>query len=142
MNTTLAYYATVLSRDFTAYTGKRLQQLSLSYGALFLLLYVGKHPGCTQAALTEALGLDWGYSQRSVAKLTADGFLLREKRGRAYCLSLSEKGAQAFAVAHQVFFDWDEQALQPLTPQQREQLLSLLSKINRKEFNPTLCMKR
>ena len=49
-----------------------------------LLEYVEKHPGCTQAELTAALGLDWGYSQRSVTRLVEEGFLIREKSGRAY----------------------------------------------------------
>ena len=63
MTQTFAYYATVFYRRFAAYTGARLQELGLNFGALFLILYVGKHPGCSQAELTAALGLDWGYSQ-------------------------------------------------------------------------------
>ena len=59
---TLSYYATVFHRSFTAYTTRRLGQLGLTFGSLFPVLYVGKHPGCTQAELTAALGLDWGYS--------------------------------------------------------------------------------
>ena len=86
---TLAYYATVFHRSFAAYTSTRLQALGLSYGLLFPVIYVGKHPACTQAELTAALGMDWGYSQRIVTKLVADGFLTREKVGRAYHLNLA-----------------------------------------------------
>ena len=81
-----------------------LEQLGLSQGLLYPLLYVGRHPGCTQAELTNALGLDWGYCQRSTLRLVEDGFFLREKQGRAYRLTLSEKGMQAFETSHQVFF--------------------------------------
>lgn len=94
---------------------------------------MGKHPGCSQAELTAALGLDWGYSQRSVARLVEDGVLTREKAGRAYCLNLSEKGRKAFDISHQVFFDWDAQNLQTLSPEERETLLSLLAKAAGKE---------
>ena len=118
---TLAYYATVFHRSFTAYTTQRLQQLGLNFGSLFPVIYVGKHPGCTQAELTAALGLDWGYSQRTVTKLVEEGFLTREKSGRAYHLDLSPKGQQAFQVSHQVFFDWDQQALTALDENEREQ---------------------
>ena len=60
---TLAYYATVFHRSFIPpIPPRRLQQLGLSFGSLFPVIYVGKHPGCTQAELTAALGLDWGYS--------------------------------------------------------------------------------
>lgn len=133
MTQTFAYYATVFYRRFAAYTGARLQELGLNFGALFLILYVGKHPGCSQAELTAALGLDWGYSQCSVARLVEDGVLTREKAGRAYCLNLSEKGRKAFDISHQVFFDWDAQNLQTLSPEERETLLSLLAKAAGKE---------
>ncbi len=137
---TLAYYATVFHRSFTAYTTQRLQQLGLNFGSLFPVIYVGKHPGCTQAELTAALGLDWGYSQRTVTKLVEEGFLTREKSGRAYHLDLSPKGQQAFQVSHQVFFDWDEQALTALDENEREQLFALLAKATKKEANST-CMR-
>lgn len=137
---TLAYYATVFHRSFTAYTTQRLQQLGLNFGSLFPVIYVGKHPGCTQAELTAALGLDWGYSQRTVTKLVEEGFLTREKSGRAYHLDLSPKGQQAFQVSHQVFFDWDQQALTALDENEREQLFALLAKATKKEANST-CMR-
>lgn len=134
---TLAYYAIVFHRGFTAYTTQQLQQLGLNFGSLFPVIYVGKHPGCTQAELTAALGLDWGYSQRSITKLVEDGFLTREKSGRAYHLDLSPKGQQAFQVSHQVFFDWDKEVLAALDPEEREQLLALLAKAMKKEASST-----
>ena len=79
---TLAYYATVFHRGFTAYTTQRLQKLGLNFGSLFPVIYVGKHPGCTQAELTAALGLDWGYSQRTVTKLVEDLWELEDRDGR------------------------------------------------------------
>ena len=137
---TLAYYATVFHRGFTAYTSRRLQQLGLNFGSLFPVLYVGKHPGCTQAELTEALGLDWGYSQRCITRLVEDGFLTREKSGRSYHLDLSPEGQEAFQVSHQVFFDWDQQALATLNEEEQKQLFALLAKVSRKEENIP-CMK-
>lgn len=137
MERTLAFYATLFSRDFTAYTTRRLGQIGLSFASLFPLIYVGKHPGCTQSQLTGALGLDWGYSQRTVTRLVEEGFLTREKSGRAYHLDLSPKGQQAFQVSHQVFFDWDEAALAPLDQKEREQLFALLAKVSGKEADST-----
>ena len=134
---TLAYYATVFHRSFTAYTTQQLQKLGLNFGSLFPVIYVGKHPDCTQAELTAALGLDWGYSQRCVTKLGEEGFLTREKSGRAYHLALSPKGQQAFQVSHQVFFDWDKQALAALDESEREQLFTLLAKVMKKEATST-----
>ena len=134
---TLAYHTTVSYRDFTAYTSARLQQLGLNFGSLFLVIYVGKHPDCTQSQLTQALGLDWGHCQRSVARLVEEGFMTREKAGRAFHLRLSGRGQQAFALGHQVFFDWDEQVLSPLSGAERAQLLALLDKMaHAKETQP------
>ena len=138
---TVAYQSTLLYRDFSAFTSQRLAQLGLHYGVLFLVIYVGKHPGCTQAQLTKALGLDWGYSQRSILKLVEDGFLLREKRGRAYHLDLSEKGQEAFAIGHQVFFDWDQENLSCLDETEQTQLLALLEKITQKVAGKRRCTK-
>ena len=134
---TLAYYATVFHRDFVTYTTTRLQALGLNFGSLFPVIYVGKHPGCTQAELTADLHLDWGYSQRCITKLVEDGFLTREKSGRAYHLDLSAKGKQAFAVSHQVFFDWDDETLASLDAEERKQLFSLLTKAIQKEADTT-----
>lgn len=96
---TFSYACTVLYRRFTHYTSNRLHQLGLSFGTLFFLIYVGKHPGCTQSELTTDLRMDWGHSQRTVLKLVESGFLNREKDGRAYRLTLSDKGRQAFELS-------------------------------------------
>lgn len=138
---TFSYRCIILYRAFTAYTSRRLQELGLSFGVLFLLVYVGKHPDCTQGELTQALELDWGYCQRSVVRLVEDGFLLRERKGRAYHLNLSEKGRQAFELSHQVFSDWDGQALAPLSGEERKQLLRLLRKVDLKEGTQDPCTK-
>lgn len=130
---TLAYYTIRFHRQFTSYTSERLQELGLSFGSLFPVIYVGKHPGCTQAQLTAALGMDWGYSQRCITRLVEDGFLTRTKEGRAFHLELSDKGQEAFQVSHQVFFDWDQEVLSALSQPEQEQLFALLAKIQKKE---------
>ena len=122
-----------LNKRFSAYTTQRLQELGLSFGLMYFVIYVGKHPDCSPSELTKDLHLDWGHSQRSLTRLTEDGFLTREKVGRSYRLNLTEKGKAAFAVCHQVFYDWDVQNLSELTAEEQRQLLSLLQKAARKE---------
>lgn len=133
MTETFSYRCITFYRNFVDYTTQRLQELGLSFGVLFLLVYVGKHPDCTQGELTQALELDWGYCQRSVVKLVEDGFLLRERRGRAYHLELSEKGREAFELSRGFFAQWDEQALRGLEEGERETLFSLLNRVTIKE---------
>lgn len=128
---TLSYYTTELYKEFAAYTTEKLHELSLNFGQMYFIIYVGKHPDCTPSALTSALKLDWGYSQRSVAKLVENGFLIKEKRsGRSYQLTLTPLGKQAFDVCHQVFYDWDEIKLAGLTKEEQQLLLNLLCKIS------------
>ena len=43
-------------------------------------------------------------------------------------------------MSHQVFFDWDKQALAALDGAEREQLFALLAKATRKEAD-TICTK-
>ena len=127
---TLAYYSSVLHKDFISYTSNKLQTLGINYGSLFFLIYVGKHPGCTPAQLTKALQVDWGHSQRSITKMVNDGFMTKDKSGRIYHLDLTKKGQQAFEISHQVFFDWDKESLSSLTDAECKQLFELLQKVS------------
>ncbi len=125
---TLSYYSTVFYRSFAAFTSEQLQTVGLNFGLLFFVIYVGKHPGCSPSELTKALHLDWGYSQRSLNKLAEDGFLTKEKSGRSYALTLTDKGQQAFSISHQVFSTWDDAHLANLDSTEKDQLLALLQK--------------
>lgn len=125
---TLSYYSTIFYRSFAAFTGEQLQAVGLNFGLLFFVIYVGKHPGCSPSELTKSLHLDWGYSQRSLNKLAEDGFLSREKHGRSYALTLTDRGQQAFVISHQVFFTWNDTRLANLNDTEKDQLLALLQK--------------
>lgn len=125
---TLSYYSELFYRNFAAYTGERLRQIGLNFGYLFFVVYIGKKPKCSPSDVTRELKLDWGHCQRSLDRLVADGFVTREKAGRSYSLTLTEKGQEAFEIAHQVFFDWDEQNLTALDEEEKNQLLTLLQK--------------
>ena len=132
MEKTISYYATVLYKEFNAYTARRLQKWGLNFGSVFFVIYVGKHPGCTPAELTAALHLDWGYSQRSVTRLIENGLLEKVrsmKDGRSSHLNLTEKGQQAFLESHQVFWDWDQEKLGSLSAKEKTQLQQLLQKV-------------
>ena len=42
----LAFFTTLLNKDFTNYCNRRLAEAGLLQGQLYFILYVGKHPGC------------------------------------------------------------------------------------------------
>ena len=131
MKETLAFQIVVLYREFLAYTTKKLKILGLNFGQMPLIVYVGKHPGCTQADLTKALRLDWGYSQRSIAKLADSGFMTKEHRKECscYCLNLTEKGSQAFDVCHKVFQEWDQMKTKNFSDDQKKEIIGFLKQI-------------
>lgn len=131
IQSTISFYVMEFYKQFAAYTTQQLQEFGLSFGMMYFVIYVGKHPGCTPAEMTKKLHLDWGYCQRSVIKLVEDGFMTREKQGRSYHLGLTPAGERAFRTCHQVFFDWDAQNLSGLTEEEQHQLLSLLQKAAR-----------
>lgn len=125
---TLSYYITMLYRSFAGFTSDKLQEVGLNFGLLFFIVYIGKRPNCTPSELTKELALDWGHSQRCINRLVDDGLVTKEKTGRHYILNLTERGQQAFTIAHQVFFDWDDVFMTGLTPKEKTQLLALLEK--------------
>ena len=131
MKETLAFHIAALYRQFLGYTTEQLKKTGLRFGQMPLVLYTGKHPGCTQADMTKALHLDWGYSQRSVAKLAELGFLQKEyDPDRACnCLTLTARGREAFDLCHQVFASWDQLQTDKLTEKEKQTLLLLLRKI-------------
>ncbi|MEG0752104.1 MAG: MarR family transcriptional regulator [Oscillospiraceae bacterium] len=132
MNQTLAYYATLLHKDFTEYCNHKLAEEGLSQGKLYFILYVGRHTGCSPKELAKALHMDGGHTTRTLAKLAQDGFLAQEKSktdGRAHTLRLTEKGDAAFRRSHELFTAWDAEALGPLTAEEKAALMTLLSKL-------------
>ena len=131
MKETLAFQIIILYREFLAYTTKKLKALGLSFGQMPFVIYVGKHPECTQADLTKALELDWGYSQRSITKLVNSGFMNKEhkKDSNCYYLTLTENGKQVFDECHKVFQQWDQQKMKNIPKNTKNKLIELLKQI-------------
>ena len=131
MKDTMAFQILALYREFLAYTTKQLKNLGLNFGQLPFILYTGKNPDCMQAELTKALKLDWGYSQRSIAKLTETGFMTKEHNAEKNCnfLKLTEKGEKAFDACHSVFASWDKIKSEKCSEEEKQTLILLLKKI-------------
>lgn len=131
MKNTFSFQLLVLYREFVAFTKKELKKLGLNFGQMPLILYTGKHPDCSQTDLTKALDLDWGYSQRSIAKLSDEGFMTKQYDEGKSCnlLHLTERGVQAFDACHEVFHTWDTMKLSSLTSWERIGLITFLQKI-------------
>lgn len=129
---TFAYLVTGLRKDFAEFCNEKLQEMGLTQGLLFFILYAGKHPQCSPKELTEALGMDAGYCARSLAKLEEKGFLVQARNPadrRARMVTLTEAGEKVFRASYDLFAQWDAQILKDLTPSQKAELMGTLKKI-------------
>lgn len=131
---TLGFSASVrlLEKDFSEFCAARLNPLGLSGGLLYFLLYIGKHPGCTPGDLSAALRADSGHAARCIAKLEQLSYLERkrsEQDKRVAELFLTQAGKDAFAAARGLFAEWEGTVLEPLSPEERQLLCSLLQRI-------------
>ena len=132
MNETLAFHIVSLYKDFLEYTKLRLKEIGLNFGQMPVILYIGKHPNCTQSSLTKELSLDWGYSQRCIQKLCDTLFIEKSFLKEKNCnrLTLTAKGDEAFEICHSVFSSWDAIKMQDFTFSEQNDLLSLIAKIS------------
>lgn len=132
MQQTLAYHVSSLRRDFTEYCQVHLQEMGLSQGLLFFLIYTGRHPNCTPKEIAAALHMDMGHTTRSLFKLTQSGFLLQSsdpRDKRSHILTLTPKGEYTFQEIHALFTKWDQKVMASFSQEERLLLLDLLSRL-------------
>ncbi len=143
MQHTLSYHIICLQKDFVRFCNTRLNEMGLSKGLLFFLIYIGKHPGCSHTALSRALGMDTGHTTRSIAKLVETGFATREPNPsdrRGLVLHLTEKGEETFHKIYELFVEWDELSFGDVPLEERQHLTALLDQVltHRLESYPAL----
>ena len=64
------------------------------------------------------------------------GFVLREKSSqdkRAYLLSLTDKGQDAFKTSRALFSQWDEKILKDISEEDQKHLIRIMNKFPQKE---------
>lgn len=136
--TSFAALVSALRRQFVGYCTGQLSQVGVTYGQVYILICIGKRGACSPKEIGQVLGLDAGHLNRTLAKLAEGGFVEQEpdpKDRRARVVRLTPKGEEIFALSHEVFHQWDEEVLAPLSTQEREQLMGYLQKLNRERMN-------
>ncbi len=132
MQDSLAFQVTMLRKNFTDFCNAELRERGLSQGQLFFVLYIGRHPACSPKEIGADLHMDSGHVTRSLAKLEQAGFIEQHTNPedrRARTLSLTQTGEEAFRVSHELFGRWDDEVMANMDPEQRSQLMSLLSEL-------------
>ncbi len=131
----LSHYVDGLHRDVSFFCGETLRKNGISAGLMYFILYVCKHPGCTPAQLARDLALDRAYVLRTINKLVDNGFCERVSHptdGRATILYPTQKGEEIFEMSRDLLHRWDLCVLEGMTETEKEQLFTLLKKIQTK----------
>lgn len=138
MKDTLTYWMILYKKRFTYYCQQELMKMNMTYGQLFIVIYIGKHENCSPKELGEALHLDAGHVNRTLHKLIENGFIIQKKNPldkRANILKLTDQGYEAFCRSYQMFFEFDDIMLEKLDDEERQLLIQLLKKAGYKNEN-------
>ena len=132
MDKTISFYIAYIYKDFLEYGKNKLKEIGVSYGQIPFIIYIGKYKGCSAKEVKEGLKADWGHTQRMIDRLLDNALVNKEADEadrRLYHLSLTDKGYEAFSLAHEVFYSYDESIKAKLSMSEALRLNELLVKL-------------
>lgn len=100
----------------------------LSLRDVAALALIASHPGCSVEWLWPRLWLTQSGTVRLVDRLQQLGYVARAREGRSVRLTLEPSGAEALARWNDARERAAQEALAPLTPDERQHLTALLAK--------------
>lgn len=130
---------TFLFRGRKKFMGERLKEYDFTGAMYMILLHVDRHPGASQDSIANHMYLDKCTVARRTKRLEELGCLYREtdpvdrRQNRLY---LTEKGQALAPVIRDYLTQWGDQTAAPLTPEEKQTLLRLLTKITGAKNNP------
>lgn len=127
-----AFYISILRKQFTAYCSEKLSEMDVTYGQLYIIIYVGKKKECSPKDISLSLNLDAGHLNRTLSKLIENDLIIQKKNDhdrRSNVVSLTDKGKEVFEISHNLFQEWDQIILSSLEDSDRQKLMELIKKI-------------
>ncbi|MBD7914788.1 MarR family transcriptional regulator [Clostridium sp. Sa3CUN1] len=127
----LSFYISYLRKNFTDFCSEKLSEIGVTYGQVFIIIYIGKNECCSPKDISKALNLDAGHLNRTLSKLIESDFILQTKNEndkRANILTLTSKGQEVFKRSYSLFDEWDDLVLSSFTNDERDQLMKLIKK--------------
>lgn len=128
----LSFYISFLRKNFTEFCSEKLSEMGLTYGQVFIIIFIGKNESCSPKDISKALNLDAGHLNRTLSKLIENNFILQkknEKDKRANIVTLTSKGQEVFKRSYSLFDEWDDLVLSSFTNDERDQLMTLIKKV-------------
>lgn len=125
------YLTNHLARLFAAGLQRRIKPLGLSTGTFPIMLQLWERDGLTQREIVERLGIEQATVGNTLARMERDGLIDRrsdEEDGRLRRTWLTERGQGLREQAVQAAMDENAAALAALLPEDRAELVRLLSK--------------
>ena len=127
-----AFYISVLRKQFVSYCSEKLAEVGLTYGQLYIIIYIGRRKECSPKEISTFLRLDAGHINRTLSKLIESGHVIQEKNPRdkrANIVSLTEKGKEVFKMSYNLFRDWDRETLSSIDDDEKEKLMDVMKEI-------------
>jgi DNA-binding MarR family transcriptional regulator len=109
-----------------------LARISLRPLQFTLLVMVAENPGASQSGVCEALGIQKANCVPTMSELERRGFIIRKKSAtdaRSYELHLTNKGKRILQRAGELQSSHEQQLIERIGVDGREQLLRLLGKL-------------
>ena len=128
----LMHNISAISRCAAAYRQEELAPLGLKAVHASYLVALCRNPGLTQEQLAKRVFVNKSNAARQVAALEEAGFVTRspsEEDKRAMLVYPTEKAHEALPKIRQTFRDWEALAAQDLTEEERQLLVTMLSKM-------------
>jgi DNA-binding MarR family transcriptional regulator len=115
-----------------SYLNRELEPLGIGSGQYYFLLVLYKIDGASQDEITEKVLVDKATTTRAIAKLENLGLVERRKDARdhrRYHVHITEKGWKLKPKIREVLDRWTESVLNGFEPEERENLLDYLQRL-------------
>lgn len=120
---------------FSKQVYKELAPYHITSGQPKILEYLAEHDGCVQKEIATACHIEPASVTTILAKMEKDGYLYRtteDGNRRSLHVYLTNDGREKSLLVKETFRKCEETALEHLTREERDTLLSLLKSINDK----------
>jgi|GEM_PF-2005787 len=119
-------------RCFVTYKRKNLEDVGLHPALHAFVNYICHHPGCRQEDVIRVLCVDKTTAAHHLNKLEEQGYIERRQNPedlRRRVIYPTQKAQDAHPRIHEVYGEFQEQILEGLTEEEKEQLQGLMQKV-------------
>ena len=130
----IGFNLTLIARTRRAFVANAMSEYGFAPPMYEIAIYIWRHPGGSQDAVTEATLFDKATVARGAQKLEALGYIRRqcsERDRRQYELYLTEKGEVLASDAYRAFTQWTDILTRGLSETEKQYASALLERMAR-----------